>query len=40
MEKIYFNKEEKGLYTNNDKKIDPFNTAEYAKKSQWRKIKS
>lgn len=32
IEKIFFNKEEEGLYTNNIEKIDPVSTVEYAEK--------
>ena len=32
IERIYFDKEEEGPYTNNVEKMDPINTAEYTKK--------
>lgn len=38
MEKIYSNKEEKGLYINNIKRIDLVDTTEYAKKANKEKI--
>lgn len=40
MKKIYFNKEEEYSYINNIEKMDPFGTAEYAKKADREKINS
>ena len=40
MKKIYFHKEDKGLYTNNFEKIDSFDTAKYMEKAKIEQMNS